>query len=1331
MDIGTCIANRFTIEGYAGVGGMATVYRATDAMTKKPVAIKVLRHAQHRDATRFEREAKILAELTHPGIVRHIAHGVTPQSERYLAMEWLDGIDLAALIASQGTLRVDDTVQIGIQVARALHAAHQRGIIHRDVKPANIWLKGGDIRSAVLIDFGVAHLTDAESTVTGFGVAVGTPGYMAPEQARGEAGITPAADLFSLGCVLFECLIGQPAFQGDHVMAVLAKILLQESPRLRDLRADIPRDLDEQIASLLAKLATNRPTSADEVAQRLSRIDLRQTAHPDAHRDAHSAPPSLPALTRVEQRLVSVVLASTDPSMLQHTQPAVSLPVTTDDDVRWSLLRKAVEPFGAHLEVLSDTAVIAMLASGDHATEQVVKAARCARAILAALPNASIVLTTGKAVLSTRVPVGEVIDRSFHTIQSAQPGHVHVDDVTAQLLNTKFDLRDAHGSTVLEHERHNGSAPRTLMGKAIPCVGRDRELAVLRAALHSSIRDPSSCVVLLTGPPGVGKTRIRQEFMQEVWSDVRWHHSEPIEIMIGGGDLLSSSSPFGVLGPAIRRLCAVDDGEPSDVQRYKLRQRISQFVPESESSRITEFLGEIVGIPFLDTYSVPLRAARTDPVLMGDQMRQAWEEWLQAECANHPMLFVFEDLQWGDLPSIQYIEFALQALADKPFMVIALAHPEVHHRFPKLWEECNRIELHLGGLSAKASTHLVEQATGGALSPAEVRRMLNLSQGNAFYLEELIRAASQGKFDALPETVLGMVQSRLDALDTEARRVLRAASIFGHAFERDGIVHLLGGDQSAALVDEWLGKLVHAELVVPQDGHGTGGSSLYTFRHDLIREATYATLTDDDRVLGHKLAAFWLERTGENNATLLAEHFERGEQWGPMVHWYTRAAKDSLAGNDLDAAIQLSRRALVKHVLGTERGRLYLVQAEAHRWKDELIQARNCALKALHAFAQGSADWFHTLGELVVVTGLHGKRDKLQEWVILLRSTSPMDEQACKAKIIALCRTSWQLTLAGFYSTAKSVSNDAEKMNKELSQSDPLVEARIARARAMRALVQSELTHAHHYLHTAYEQFKQAGDIRNECLEQVAVGYVEQKLGQFARAEQSVRSGLDKAMRLHLEHIVAYAQSNLGLVLARSGMLDEGRGILERAIAWFTERGGKRLEGSTRTHLSETLLRLGRVAEALVEAERAVLTLEPFAPRKANALGMLAQARLQLGRLQGPAGALAAAEQGMRLLHSLGSITEGETRLRLAWAECLFHAGDRAHAQTAIRTAYERLMLKANSIDDVQMRLGFLRNPPYNYRTLLLAAEWGAISSEQPVEFEAHAPAGAGLLGYP
>lgn len=256
---------RFELERLAGRGGMGAVWRARDLQTGEPVAVKILLQRDEGQVARFEREARLLSELRHPGIARHVAHGVTEHGRYYLVMEWLEGENLAERIA-RGPLDVDDCLLLVERVAEALGVVHARGIVHRDVKPANLFLPGGNIEHVKVLDFGIAREPD-RVLITAEGLAVGTPAYMSPEQAQADPDIDPRSDVFSLGTVLYECLAGRPAFDAPHVIAVLAKVMFCEPIPISNFRRDITDEASALLRVMLSKDRSSRPRGGADLAE--------------------------------------------------------------------------------------------------------------------------------------------------------------------------------------------------------------------------------------------------------------------------------------------------------------------------------------------------------------------------------------------------------------------------------------------------------------------------------------------------------------------------------------------------------------------------------------------------------------------------------------------------------------------------------------------------------------------------------------------------------------------------------------------------------------------------------------------------------------------------------------------------------------------------------------------------------------------------------------------------------------------------------------------------------------------------------------------------------
>lgn len=268
---GTICDGRFEIERPIAEGGMGTVFRARDRRTGKPVAIKILHDLRAEDRARFSREARLLSELMHPRIVAYIAQGSLDSGEPYLALEWLDGHDLSVHLHRHGALPFATAVNIARGLAEALRALHDRGILHRDLKPGNVFLRGGLPEAVLLLDLGVAQ-GPGSFRLTKAGTFVGTPEYMAPEQAR-RGPLGPETDIYGTGCVLFECMVGRPPFVARGLTDLLTKLISEPAPRLSEVVAGAPPALDALVARMLAKSPGERFPNAAALLSALDALD--------------------------------------------------------------------------------------------------------------------------------------------------------------------------------------------------------------------------------------------------------------------------------------------------------------------------------------------------------------------------------------------------------------------------------------------------------------------------------------------------------------------------------------------------------------------------------------------------------------------------------------------------------------------------------------------------------------------------------------------------------------------------------------------------------------------------------------------------------------------------------------------------------------------------------------------------------------------------------------------------------------------------------------------------------------------------------------------------
>jgi tetratricopeptide (TPR) repeat protein len=1272
---------------------MGEVFRAKDRATGDAVAVKVMLGEKSARSARFAREVQVLSELQSPGIVRYVAHGQSPEGEPFLAMEWLSGEDLSQRLR-RGALSVSETVKLGTRVAAALASAHASGVVHRDLKPSNLFLVEGEVERVKVLDFGIAW-QGGLTRMTRTGALVGTPGYMAPEQARGQGEVDVRADVFSLGCVLFECLTGKPAFSADHVMAVLAKVLFDEVPRLGELLGEVPEALEALVGRMLAKQPEGRPRDGAAVAAALDALGTGATAL----RSMSSSPsnPHGPALTTSERRIVSVVVAGRAPGLDTVTLTMGQTELQSSDDA----LRRAVLAHGGKLEPLADgSSVVTIAATTQVATDQAAQAARCALALRALVQDQPIALATGWAQMSGKRPVGDAIDRAARLLSSlgsegrGEPLLV-LDEVTAGLLDARFEVVEGPLGLLLHGERALAEGTRTLLGKATPCVGRDWELGALEGFFRECVEEPLARAVLVTASAGMGKSRLGHELVRRLQS-----RRQDVAIWTGRIDSLRAGSAFGLLGQVLRSALGVRDGEPLEARQRAIEVRVLQHIAAPDRRRVAEFLGELVGTPFSEEGSTPLQAARQNAQLMGDQLQRAWVDFLRAESAARPVVLVLEDLHWGDLPTVRFVDAALREVRAAPWMVVALGRTEVHERFPKLWADRNVQEIRLKEMSRKASERLVRQVLGESVGTATIERIVLQADGHAFYLEELIRAVAEKKGAALPETVLAMVEARLSALEPEARRVLRAASVFGEVCWQGGVMELLGEAMPSTEVGAWIGKLVEREVLVRRPESRFPGEPELMFRHALLREGAYATLTEDDRELGHRLAGAWLLQQGEGDPMVLAEHFERGGEPARAVTFYLRAADQALRGQDLLSAIARAEHGIRCGAEGEAHLELILIIVESLAHHGDYARSLERANEVLPATRPGSRLWSSALALKCTAASWLGALSTMLEVVTSLHSVEPEPEGAATF-VDSLAFISLHLLIKNKFELVEAFALRMEQLGKPLMEQVPRVQGWIETARAARIDVHGNAWAALAHHTRAEASFAEAGDRRYMSMARAFQGWCLVRLGAHAEAQALLEALLRSSEATPV--MVVHARLFLAVAKAEIGAPEEALGeitALSSIMSAAPDLGG---DASPSLLIAKCHLRRGD----LEAAEREALTaIDGFAGRPRNrslALTTLADVRLAQGR---PARALASAKEAMAAQEAVPPAYRAGAYLPLLHAEALFATGDHEGARAAIARARTELLARADQIGDSAYRKTFLENVPENARTLARAQQW-------------------------
>jgi len=1289
------IHGRFTVERLVARGGMGCIYRALDSVEQTVVALKVLDNAYDagEDVDRFTREASLLARIRHPRIVRYVSHGRMPSRSPFLAMQWLEGEDLGARLA-RGPLSLSQAKSVLQGAAEALAAVHEIGVVHRDLKPSNLFLRGGSCDDVVLIDFGIARRLEPTRRITATGVLLGTALYMAPEQAADKHAVQPSTDVFSLGAIFYECLTGATPFAAPHFAGVLARILFDAETPVRALHPAVPEAWAALVSRMLDKDPKKRPKDGAALLAEITRLPAA-TDDPATTLQLPSSGVTRSARSGGEQTRICVILAR---------PPTAAAEARAKEDL--SAARAALAELGLDVEGLADGSLLATITSRGAATDQARLAATSALRLREVWPDARIAIATGRAVLASDTRVGEAVDRAARLLdrtgEAAEAFEgIRIDAVTAGLLGGRFSTVEHASGIVLCGERADGETGRLLLGKPTPCVGREFELRQLEALLARAVEEPSAQAAVLLAPAGTGKSRLRIELLRRI----RDAYPGAL-VLVGEGDPLTAGSPYVHLGDALRRFAQVRAGDASAEARGAFVERVCRYVAPDQKRRVGEFLGELCRVPFPAEESPPLSAARSDPRVMSDQISLAFLDWISAECEHQPLVLVLEDLQWGDSLTVKLVQAALRDRPDAPLFALALARPEVKDVFPSLFGERAQ-EITLRPLGRKASVDLVRRFLGDASGEETIARIVDLAGGHPLFLEELIRAAAEGKARDVPETVLAILQSRIARLAPDTRRALRAGSIFGEAFWAGPVERMCELWGAGAEVAVCLSELVDAEIIERRRQSRLPGEIEYGFRHALVRDAAYGLLTDEDLRSGHHFAGEWLEAVGEADAMALAGHALAAGDGERAIVFFTKAAEQSLSGNDFAEALARAKKGLACGVEGPRRGALLYVVGAALYGQASLIESAQVGAEALALLPRGGVDWcttvehlLHTLPQIGEIEGHRALSDELFQ-------TEPLPE-ARSAYVCAILSQVLGLAIVLAREAAERCFAFADKVESAVFERD-------LSARGIRSLWRGLFVYylepdpylAVCLIERAERDLAEAQIMYRLAYACAVESGVRTAIGDHERAEGAARRGVAIAAQIQDDYHRWVCSYYVVLSLCErpsSDRLDEAKRLVEGMLAAKLSATN---DGLGRFLLSKIHLARGEWASAEAEARLARVYAADLPHYGLVSVVCLVQSLLGQGRA---AEAAELARQELLPAAGRGSMGWVDVPLLVTAAEALFAAGDRGAAESVLREALAQIEARAAKIPDAALKEAFLQEREENLRARRLEREWFSLA---------------------
>ena len=843
-------------------------------------------------------------------------------------------------------------------------------------------------------------------------------------------------------------------------------------------------------------------------------------------------------------------------------------------------------------------------------------------------------------------------------------------------------------------------------------MGRELELIQLESLMTSAVDDGRPKLAVVTGAPGIGKSRLRHELVRRL----RDRHPD-CAVLVGQGDPLNAGSPYLLLGDALRRHAGIRAGAGATQARAAIADQLCRHVDPASRRRVAEFLGELCGVAFDADVSPPLQAARADHRIMSEQIGAAFLEWLAAECGAQPVVLVLEDAHWGDALTVKALDGCLRDLERGPAYVIVIGRPEMEQAFPDILVGHRNLSLSLRALTPRACEQLVHGVLGESIGADALAEVVRLAGGNALFLEELIRAAADGKAGEVPETVLAMLQARLSRLSSDERLVLRAASVLGETFWRGGVRHICEAWGFAGAPEPHLERLIELELIARQRTSQYAADIEYGFRHSLVCEAAHGLSTEQDSREGHRSAGRWLEEMGETSGVVLARHAERAGDPGRAIDCYARAAEQSLSQYDFGEALLRAERGIGCGAQGQALGMLRAVKVSALRSMSRWSDAAEVGFSALELLPPGSLYWCAAAEQLLQVLPHLGEFERSEALSNELLRAVPAPE-ARPSYLRALDGQLLGFAVSGSYAKGQRCLDFIEKQGRESGEHDVLTRGNAALWRAFFSfMLGDDLPLALDAARRSVRDLAEAQVMYRLCRAHMTEGFVWWGIGEAEKSEQASARGQTIAEQVRDAYQGALASWYRSLTLAEQddpARLEEAERCARALVAAGVNVGFA--SSAYRIVTARVALTRGDWITAETDGRTARAGLERLPPFWLMGCAHLLTALARQGR--GEEAAVLATEDLQRL-ERLGCPVCSEVMFRVAAAEALFEGGRGPAAHAALREALRQIDHRSSKLTDPAMRTTYLARAE-NRRAVELARAWLGVDVSQGHQWPGH-----------